>query len=65
VLVQLGGSSVVRDPEKYFAAFYGNPERDSLWAWSFEGHHISLNFTVLNDRISIAPRFFGANPAII
>ncbi|MGM0621857.1 MAG: DUF3500 domain-containing protein [Bacteroidota bacterium] len=65
VLVQLGGSSVVRDPEKYFAAFYGNPERDSLWAWSFEGHHISLNFTVLNDRISMAPRFFGANPAII
>jgi hypothetical protein len=65
VLVQLGGSSVVRDPEKYFAAFYGNPERDSLWAWSFEGHHISLNFTVLNDRISMAPRFFGANPATI
>jgi hypothetical protein len=65
VLVQLGGSSFVRDPEKYFAAFYGNPERDSLWAWSFEGHHISLNFTVLNDHISMAPRFFGANPATI
>ena len=65
VLVQMGGSSFVRDPEKYFAAFYGNPERDSLWAWSFEGHHISLNFTVLNDHISMAPRFFGANPATI
>jgi len=61
----MGGNPVVRDPEKYFTAFYGNPERDSLWAWSFEGHHISLNFTVLNDQISMAPRFFGANPAII
>lgn len=65
VLVELGGSPRVRDSEKYFAAFYGNPEKDSLWAWSFEGHHISLNFTVLDERISMTPRFFGANPATV
>lgn len=65
VLAQLGGSPSLRDPEKYFAAFYGNPERDSLWSWSFEGHHISLNFTVLNNTVSMTPRFFGANPAVI
>ncbi|SIN72332.1 DUF3500 domain-containing protein [Algoriphagus halophilus] len=65
VLREMSGDSVMRDPDKFFVAFYGNPETDSLWSWSFEGHHISLNFTVLNNEQTIAPRFFGANPAVI
>lgn len=65
VLREMSGDTVMRDPEKFFVAFYGNPENDSLWSWSFEGHHISLNFTVLNNKQTIAPRFLGANPAII
>lgn len=66
VLFEIGqGDAYNRDPEKYSVAFYGNPEKDSLWAWSFEGHHLSLNFSILNNKISIAPRFMGASPAII
>jgi len=65
VLAEISGNSTFRDPEKYYIAFYGEPEKDSLWAWSFEGHHISLNFSILNGKVSIAPRFMGANPAII
>ena len=65
VLAEIEGDKVSRDPEKYHAAFYGNPAKDSLWSWSFQGHHISLNFTILNGKKSIAPRFFGANPATV
>lgn len=65
ILLEITGDSVMRDQEKYFIAFYGNPEIDSLWAWSFEGHHLSLNFTVHNGNATIAPRFFGASPATI
>ncbi len=65
VLLELTKDSVMRDPDKYFVAFYGNPEKDKLWAWSFEGHHISLNFTILNGITMIAPRFFGAAPATV
>lgn len=65
VLADLSGSNVYRDPEKYHTAFYGNPSTDSLWAWSFQGHHISLSFTIINGKTSIAPRFFGANPATV
>lgn len=65
ILAELSGNSSYRDPEKYYASFYGNPEKDSLWSWAFQGHHLSLNFTILNGKTSIAPRFFGANPAII
>ncbi len=65
VLAEIEGDPVYRDPENYFIAIYGNPKKDSLWGWSFEGHHISLNFTVLHDEIAASPRFFGANPAKI
>ena len=54
-----------RDPTKYYLAVYGNPHRDSLWAWSFEGHHVSLNFTVSPDKIAFAPAFWGSNPGIV
>lgn len=56
---------VKRDATKYYVAFYGTPHRDSLWAWSFEGHHISLNFTVSPNGIAFAPAFWGANPGIV
>ncbi|MFY0651433.1 MAG: DUF3500 domain-containing protein [Cyclobacteriaceae bacterium] len=52
-----------RDTEKYFISFFGNPSSDKVWAWSFEGHHVSLNFTVVNGKISSSPQFLGANPA--
>ena len=65
VLAEISGDTNFRDPEKYSIAFYGNPEKHKIWAWSFEGHHVSLNFTIVDDKVSIAPRFMGASPAII
>ncbi|MGI8543580.1 MAG: DUF3500 domain-containing protein [Aridibacter sp.] len=65
ILAEIENNPRTRDPEKYHIAFYGNPATDKLWAWSFEGHHISLNFMISDDKISIAPRFLGANPATI
>jgi hypothetical protein len=63
VLREMGQDPEFRDPEKYFVAFYGHPEKDNIWAWSFEGHHISLNFTVAGDKVAFTPKFWGANPA--
>lgn len=65
VLAQIEGDADRRDPDKYFIAFFGNPKEDSLWAWSFQGHHLSFHFTILNGTTSIAPRFMGANPAVV
>jgi hypothetical protein len=65
ILLEISGDSIRRNPEKYSVAFYGNPEKDRLWAFSFEGHHISLNFTIHNGKIEIAPLFLGASPARI
>ena len=65
VLIEMGQDKDFRDPDKYFVAIYGDPSKDKLWAWSFEGHHLSLNFTILDKKVSMTPRFMGANPATI
>jgi hypothetical protein len=62
VLSLLENNPKFRDAGLYHINFYGQPE-DAVWAWSFEGHHVSLNFTDINGKISMVPRFLGANPA--
>ena len=54
-----------RDPEQYFFSIFGTPG-DKSWAWRYEGHHLSQNWTVATGKaVSTSPAFFGANPAIV
>jgi len=58
------GTPIVRDPERYFFSVFGTPSPRESWGWRVEGHHISLNFTIVNGAmVSGAPAFFGSNPA--
>ena len=41
----------IRDPKRYFFTIFGTPSDNGPWAISFEGHHLSLNFTVRDGRI--------------
>lgn len=53
-----------RDARWYYLSFFGTPDAQAPWGWKFEGHHISLNYTMLKGQIiSPTPTFFGANPA--
>ena len=58
------GRKFARDPGLYFVTLFGTPGGEGTWGWRFEGHHVSLNNTVLDgELISASPVFFGANPA--
>lgn len=57
------GKGPERDPENYHVWIFGEPSEKGTWGYRFEGHHISLNWTVVNGRIASSPSFFGANPA--
>jgi len=57
------GKGPERDPEKYYVSIFGEPSDTGTWGYRFEGHHISMNFTVANGRIASSPNFFGSNPA--
>ena len=64
VLRELGENPRVRDPGLYYFSIFGTPSRDAPWGFRAEGHHLSLNFTLVRDTlIATAPAFFGANPA--
>ena len=53
----------LRDPERYFLTIFGQPETAGTWGWSFEGHHLSLNFVVRDGEvISETPSFWGCQP---
>jgi hypothetical protein len=53
-----------RHPEKYWVAIFGDPRGDEPWGWRLEGHHLSLNFSIVPGQgVASAPMFFGTNPA--
>ena len=58
-----------RDPGLYYVSVFlptalAGPDPKQPWGWRFEGHHISLNYTIVGNRfVSPTPTFFGANPA--
>jgi hypothetical protein len=56
----------LRDPDRYFLTIFGTPSDKGTWGWSFEGHHLSLNFVLRDGKtISSTPSFWGANPATV
>jgi hypothetical protein len=66
VLEEAAGSpwAARRDPELYYLAVFGGPDRHAPWGWRFEGHHLSVNVTEVGPHGQIvAPLFIGANPA--
>jgi len=66
VLRELEAFGLMRDPEKYHLTIYGTPDKAKAWGWRFEGHHLSLNFTLAGERMAVdSPSFFGANPALV
>ncbi|HEV2126020.1 MAG TPA: DUF3500 domain-containing protein [Chloroflexota bacterium] len=53
-----------RDPDLYYVTVFGTPSEREPWGWRVEGHHVSVNFLVVDgDRIAPTPNFFGTNPA--
>jgi hypothetical protein len=66
VLREIETFGLMRDPERYHLTVYGAPDRAKRWGWRFEGHHLSLNFTLAGDKVAVdTPSFLGANPATV
>lgn len=52
-----------RNPKAYFTSVFGEPSAAGTWAWRFEGHHLSLNYTIVDGKaVSVTPSFFATNP---
>src|SRR5437870_9528659 len=56
------GKGPARDPELYFVTIFGKPDAKATWGWRVEGHHLSLNFMLVEGKeISVTPSFLGSN----
>lgn len=64
LLYERSNKSEFRNPGNYTVAVFGTPSTEKPWGWRFEGHHLALNFTVVNEKVALTtPFFFGTNPA--
>ena len=66
ILHEIEGDSgrFARESELYYFSIFGTPSTTQTWGWRVEGHHLSLNFTVVDGHdIVSTPSFFGSNPA--
>lgn len=53
-----------RDSALYYVTVFGEPAEHGAWGWRVEGHHLSVNLTVIDGHaFSTTPLFMGANPA--
>ncbi len=57
-------ADALRDPSRYYVSVFGEPGDASPWGWRMVGHHLSLNFTVVDSRyLTATPSLFGAEPS--
>jgi hypothetical protein len=57
-------SAMTRNTGWYFVSVFGEPSGTGKWGWRFEGHHLSVNYTLdKGEVVSMTPLLFGANPA--
>ncbi len=59
------GKGPLRDPNNYAFSVFGTPGEHNTWGWRFEGHHLSLTFTIVDGHAVAGPVFFGTNPATV
>lgn len=62
ILGRLEGGRPHRDPDRYWVSVFGDPASERC-AFRFEGHHLSVNATVVGDCVRATPVFRATNPA--
>lgn len=52
-----------RNSERFSVMVFGTPSASAPWGWRWEGHHLSLSFTLMGDEvISATPNSFSSEP---
>lgn len=58
-----GKGSPDRNRERFSIMIFGTPSATDPWGWRWEGHHLSLSFTLEGDQvISTTPSAFSSEP---
>lgn len=61
-LAELSGNTDLLSELFYWVGIMGEPSETNPWGWQIEGHHLSVNYFVLGDRVVMSPVFMGSEP---
>jgi hypothetical protein len=61
-IIELQDVELSRDPQAYFFSVFGTPGAAEAWGWRFEGNHLSMNYAIIGERVTITPMFLGVTP---
>jgi hypothetical protein len=50
------------DEDLYFFTLMGLPSSSEPWGWQLDGHHLVINYFVLQDQVVMTPVFLGGEP---
>ena len=57
---QWGKGSPDRNRERFSLMIFGEPSDTEPWSWRWEGHHLTITYTLVGDRIiSTTPKAFS------
>lgn len=66
ILHEMENENPIRNPALYYVSIFGEPSAKGTWSWRYEGHHLSINITIVKGKLlSVTPSFFGSNPATV
>lgn len=51
-----------QNPELFFVSVFGTPGGREPWGWRIEGHHLSRQYAVMGERVTMTPFFHGTWP---
>ena len=55
--------SADRNRKRFSVMIFGTPSHDTPWAWRWEGHHLTITYTLIGDRIvAHTPKAFSSEP---
>ncbi len=65
-LAEIEDRPELRNPKAYYTTIFGDPSATGTWAWRYEGHHLALNYTIVEGKaVAVTPSFFASNPGEI
>ena len=66
VLLHLAGQASSEQPmfglHLYWISFLGEPSAENPWGWQLDGHHLALNFSIIEHHVAMTPTFMGSDP---
>ena len=62
LLAEVTGQPDMYGEWPYFFSFFGTPSADTPWSWQLDGHHVNLNCTIADGRLTFTPSFLGSEP---